>query len=75
MEEPKHDTRRGNQSARIAAIVIWLKLFWTPNLGTSTGQIPTAVETAGGGGRIVVCQAAFSQCDETSVATFEAVSR
>ena len=28
-----------------------------------------------GGGRIVVCQAAFSQCDETSVATFEAVSR
>eukprot|EP00439_Symbiodinium_sp_Y106_P040859 s989_g5.t1 len=33
-KEPKHDTRRGNQSARIAAIVIWLKLFWTPNLGT-----------------------------------------
>ena len=50
MEEPKHDTRRGNQSARIAAIIIWLKLFWTPSLGTSTGQIPTAVETAGGGG-------------------------
>ena len=75
-----------HEGARAYCRNLWLKPFCTPSLGTSKGQIRTDcnisyLESAGGGGGgggrgwlggIVVRQAGFSQCDETSVATFEA---